>query len=64
MSSRTGKKAMRDNPLFYDELKARHGIWLTPKAWENLQTEAKRQNLSVSELIEQYARKLHHDEQL
>jgi hypothetical protein len=58
MSSRKGKKATRNNPLFHEQLKAKHGIWLTPLAWENLQAEAKTQEISVSELIEQYARTL------
>lgn len=56
MSSRKGKKAVRDVPLFYDEKKRVHGITLTDFAWESLGTLARQQQISVSELIERWAR--------
>lgn len=56
MSSRKGKKAVRNIPLFYDEKKRVHGITLTDFAWEGLSALAQQQQISVSELVERWAR--------
>ncbi|BAZ27519.1 hypothetical protein NIES4073_84420 [Kalymmatonema gypsitolerans NIES-4073] len=56
MSSRKGKKAVRDVPLFYDEKKRVHGITLTDFAWQGLSALARQQQISVSEFIERWAR--------
>ncbi|NMG05698.1 hypothetical protein DP117_02025 [Brasilonema sp. UFV-L1] len=56
MSSRKGKKAVRGVPLFYDEKKRVHGITLTNFVWEGLTALAHQQQISVSELIERWAR--------
>jgi branched-subunit amino acid aminotransferase/4-amino-4-deoxychorismate lyase len=53
---RKGKKATRDQPLFYEELKKKHGIWLTNTAWEILVVQADIEEISVSEFLERYAR--------
>ncbi|WP_414581405.1 hypothetical protein [Scytonema sp. PCC 10023] len=55
MSIRKGKKAVKNVPLFHDEVKTRHHILLTPTAWQRLQQRAKDQGISVSELIERWA---------
>ena len=54
MSTRKGKKPLRNIPLFYDEVKQNHNLSFTPKAWTRLQTVAKTAGVSVSELIEQW----------
>ncbi|WP_414583068.1 hypothetical protein [Scytonema sp. PCC 10023] len=55
MSTRKGKKAVKNVPLFHDEVKTRHHILLTPTAWQRLQQRAKEQEISVSELVERWA---------
>ncbi|BBD65407.1 hypothetical protein NIES4072_09180 [Nostoc commune NIES-4072] len=59
---RKGKKATRDQPLFYEELKYKHGIWLTNTAWEILVIQAGNQDISISELLERFARSFIRDE--
>jgi predicted CopG family antitoxin len=58
MSTGKGKKRIKNTPVLYDEIKKQRGINLTDTAWENLARQAKTENISVSELIERYARKL------
>lgn len=60
MSTGKGQKRVKNTPVFYDEIKKRRGINLTDTAWEILARTAKIQQISVSELIEQYARNLNH----
>ena len=55
MSSRKGKKAVRNIPLFHDEVKKRHHVLLTPTAWQRLQDLAASHGTSASELIEFWA---------
>lgn len=55
MSTRKGKKAVRNVPLFHDQVKKAHHILLTPAAWQRLQQRAKEQGISVSELVERWA---------
>ncbi|WP_414584432.1 hypothetical protein [Scytonema sp. PCC 10023] len=56
MSTGKGKKRIRNVPILYDEVKKRHGILLTDTAWASLVSAAKKNNVSVSELIEVWAR--------
>ncbi|MEA5576010.1 hypothetical protein [Anabaena sp. UHCC 0451] len=58
MSIGKGQKRVKNTPVFYDEMKKRRGINLTDTAWEILARQAKIENISVSELIERYARRL------
>lgn len=58
MSTGKGKKRIKNTPVLYDEIKKQRGINLTDTAWEILARTAKIQQISVSELIERYARNL------
>ncbi|HLP87344.1 MAG TPA: hypothetical protein VK184_01905 [Nostocaceae cyanobacterium] len=58
MSTGKGKKRVKNTPVLYDEVKKQRGINLTDTAWEILARTAKTQQISVSELIERYARNL------
>ena len=53
-----GQKRVKNTPVFYDEMKKRRGINLTDTAWGILARQAKIEKISVSELIERYARNL------
>jgi len=53
-----GQKRVKNTPVFYDEMKKRRGINLTDTAWGILARRAKIEKISVSELIERYARNL------
>ncbi len=55
MSTRKGKKPVRNVPLLHEELKAKHTVWLTPTAWDRLQKKAANDGISVSELLEKIA---------
>ncbi|MEI2578709.1 hypothetical protein [Scytonema sp. PRP1] len=61
MATGKGKKRTKNQPVFYDELKTRHNIIITPSSWLKLQISAKKQEVSVSEFIEQWAQKLDGD---
>lgn len=54
MTSRKGKKPVKNVPLFYDEVKQKHTLMFTPKAWAKLQQKAEEVGISVSELIERW----------
>lgn len=56
MSTRKGQKGLKNVPFFYDEVKKSHTLAFTPTAWELLQGKAKKQGVSVSEMIEQWIR--------
>ncbi|MBE9057933.1 hypothetical protein [Sphaerospermopsis sp. LEGE 08334] len=58
MSTGKGKKRIKNTPVLYDEIKKQRGINLTDTAWEILARQAKTEKISVSELIERYARTL------
>ena len=58
MSSRKGKKGIRDVPMFHDELKKQRGILLTDTAWAAINNAARNTGVSASELIEQWGRQL------
>ena len=60
MMSTTNKKQkrMRGIPLIRDEVKKKRTVSLTDTAWELLKEEAKRQDTSISEIIETLAREI------
>ncbi|MGJ5675936.1 MAG: hypothetical protein ACR9NN_20355 [Nostochopsis sp.] len=45
-------------PVLHDEVKQRHQIVVTPTAWENMKNEASKRGISVSELIEEFGRRI------
>ena len=57
MSSRKGKKGLKNTPLFYEEVKTKHSIMMTPVAWDLLQKRAQEHGVSVSEFLERWIRK-------
>ena len=56
MSIRRSIKGTKNTPFIHDEIKKKHGIFLTPSSWEWLQKKARIEGTSVSELIEQWVR--------
>jgi hypothetical protein len=56
--NRKRKKRTKNTPVLYDEIKKQRGINLTDTAGEILARQAKIEKISVSELIERYARSL------
>ncbi|EGJ33682.1 MULTISPECIES: hypothetical protein [Moorena] len=53
---RKTKKRMRGIPVYYDELKKQHGVFLTDTAWKWLQLSAKDSGSSVGEFLERWIR--------
>lgn len=53
---RKSEKRMRGVPVHYDELKKKHGVWLTESTWSKLQELAKEDGVSVGEYIERLVR--------
>ena len=53
---RKGQKGLKNTPYIYDEVKKNHTLAFTPTAWELLKSEAKKLNISVSEMIERWIR--------
>ncbi|MEB3180992.1 MAG: hypothetical protein VKL59_18455 [Nostocaceae cyanobacterium] len=62
MSTEKGVKRVKDVPVFYSELKKKHGIYLTDTAWQLIQKEAAKNQTSASELLEKLIRKYLKDE--
>jgi len=58
MSTRKGEIRLKNTPVFYDELKKRRQIMLTPTAWNNIRKLSAAKGISASELIEAWARNL------
>ncbi|OKH52769.1 hypothetical protein NIES2130_31535 [Scytonema sp. HK-05] len=56
MSIRKGQKGQKNIPYLHDEVKTKRTVLLTPTAWDILKTKAKTKNISISELMEQWAR--------
>jgi hypothetical protein len=56
--SHKGQKCVRGEPLYYDELKKRITLSLTPTAIDKLSAIASNQGLSRSEVVEQLLRKM------
>ena len=59
MSTKKGKKRIKNVPVLHNELKKRHGVLLTDTAWEALKKKAKEDGISISEMIEAWAKKMH-----
>ncbi|WP_243147404.1 hypothetical protein [Scytonema sp. UIC 10036] len=55
-SKRVGKKAVRNEPIFYEERKEMHGLWLTPTAWNYIKDAGNKEGISASEIVERWAR--------
>ena len=53
-----GKKRTRNQPILHDELKTSRHLFLTPTAWEKLKICALTQGITVSELVEKWARNI------
>ena len=56
MQPSKGKKRIRNQPVFYDEMKERHMVVITPTAWRKLLALAIDANLSASECLERIIR--------
>jgi len=56
-----GKKRVKNQPILHDEVKKSRHIFLTPSSWEKMRIYAFDQGISISELIEQWARKIEGD---
>jgi hypothetical protein len=56
MSTRKGVKGQKNVPIFYDEVKERHTVVLTPTTWAKLKSLADTKEVSISEIIEQLVR--------
>ncbi|NEO41279.1 MAG: hypothetical protein F6J90_35120 [Moorea sp. SIOASIH] len=51
---RKARKIMRGVLGYHDELKKRHGVWLTDTAWKWLQLSAKDSGTTVGEFLENW----------
>jgi deoxyhypusine synthase len=58
MTTEKGKKRLKNIPILHDEVKQRHQIVVTPTAWENMKCEADLRGISISELIEEFGRRI------
>jgi deoxyhypusine synthase len=56
--SEKGKKRLKNIPILHDEVKQRHQIVVTPTAWGNMKCEADLKGISISELIEEFGRRI------
>lgn len=56
MQPNKGKKRIKNQPVFYNEMKERHMIVVTPTVWKKLQALAIDADLSVSEYLERLVR--------
>ncbi|MCC5603676.1 hypothetical protein [Nostoc favosum] len=54
----TNKKRLRNIPILHSEVKKRHQIVVTPTAWKNMNQVATERGISISELIEEFGRRL------
>ncbi|MGH1395987.1 MAG: hypothetical protein ACRAVC_18460 [Trichormus sp.] len=54
----TTKKRLKNVPILHDEIKERHQIVVTPTAWKNMKMESSNRGISVSELIEEFGRRI------
>jgi len=60
-SEKLGKKRVKNQPILHDEVKKSRHVFLTPSSWEKMRTSAFDQGISISELIERWARKIEGD---
>lgn len=56
MTTKKGRKRIKNVGILHDEVKQRHQIVVTPTAWSNIQAESDRRGISISELIEEWGR--------
>ena len=61
MQENKGKKRMKNEPVFYDEVKQRRGVSLTPTAWKKLVALSIDSGLSASEYMERLIREIDND---
>ena len=59
MTTGKGKKRIKNQPVLYDSLKKKKGLWLTTETWELIEESAAKNEVSRSEYVEQLIRKLH-----
>ncbi|KST68755.1 hypothetical protein BC008_02000 [Mastigocoleus testarum BC008] len=57
MTTRKGKKRIKNQPILHEELKKMRGVYLTESSWLGAKEKAIRSGLSASEYIEQLIRK-------
>lgn len=55
---RPKKKAIKNEPLLYDERKIQKSILVTPSTWEKMKIVAESEGISISELVERWGRQL------
>jgi deoxyhypusine synthase len=58
MTTKKGQKRLKNIPILHDEVKERHQIVVTPTAWESMRQEAQKRGISISELIEEFGRRI------
>jgi hypothetical protein len=58
MATKKGQQRVKGVGVLHDEVKQRHQIVVTPTAWENIKSEADRRGISISELIEEWGRRI------
>jgi deoxyhypusine synthase len=58
MTIKKGQKRLKNIPILHDEVKERHQIVVTPTAWESMRQEAQKRGISISELIEEFGRRI------
>ncbi|MBG1270379.1 hypothetical protein [Nostoc sp. WHI] len=58
MTTKKGQKRLKNIPILHDEVKERHQIVITPTAWKNMRQEAQKRGISISELIEEFGRRI------
>ncbi len=57
MSTGKGKKRVKNQPVFYEEIKKSHDISLTDSSWSKAKKRALEKGISASEYIERLIRK-------
>lgn len=55
---RPKKKALRNEPLLYEEKKIKKTILITPSTWTTMKAVAEIKGISISELVERWGRQL------
>ncbi|MBR8838901.1 MAG: hypothetical protein DSM106950_34090 [Stigonema ocellatum SAG 48.90 = DSM 106950] len=61
MQQGKGKKRIKNQPVFYDEIKERRTLSLTPTAWKKLLALSIDAGLSASECMERIIREIDND---
>ena len=58
MQLKKGRKRIKNEGILHDEVKSRHHILVTPSSWEKMKEYASTKGISVSELVEFWARNI------